>query len=94
MSKGPKWKYSQEIFLRLNYGRQTYKDMQKFMPARSEKAISNMAVKMGLSNKRNWNPYECIIALYYPNKIGEKLINRSRNALKIKKCRLIKSYSN
>jgi hypothetical protein len=94
MSKGSRWKYSQEIFLRLNYGKQTYRKMQKFMPERSEKAISNMAVKLGLSSKRNWNPYECIIALYYPNNTGEQLINRSKNALKIKKCRLIKSYLN
>lgn len=93
MSKGKKWKYSQELYLKLNYGHKTYKQMQKFMPERSEKAISNMAVKLGLSNKKNWTPYESIVALYYPNKIGERLTNRSKNALKIKRCRLIKSFS-
>ena len=72
----------------------TYAEMRKFMPEHSEKAISNKAVQLGLSYKQNWNPFECLVAIYYPNKTGELLINRSINALKIKRCRLIKSLSN
>lgn len=94
MPKGIKWKYSQELYLKLNYSRMTYIEMRKFMPEHSEKAISNKAVELGLSDKQNWNPFECLIALYYPNEKGKKLIHRSINALKIKRCRLIKSFSN
>jgi hypothetical protein len=94
MPKGIKWKYSQIVYLKLNYGRMTYAKMRKFMPEHSEKAISNKAVELGLSDKQNWNPFECIVAIYYPNKTGELLTNRSTNALKIKRCRLIKSLSN
>ena len=72
----------------------TYAEMRKFMPEHSEKAISNKAVELGLSDKQNWNPFECIIAIYYPNQKGKQLTNRSINALKIKRCRLIKSLSN
>lgn len=94
MPKGKKWKYSQILYLKLNYGKMPYSEIKKFMPEHSEKAISNKAIKLGLSNKQNWNPYECLVSLYYPNKIGEKLTNRNKNSLKIKKCRLIKSLSN
>ena len=94
MPKGIKWKYSSELYLKLNYGKITYSEMRKFMPEHSEKAISNKAVELGLSNKQNWNPFECIVAIYYPNKTGKQLTNRSVNALKIKRCRLIKSLSN
>ena len=94
MPKGAKWRYSRILYLKLNYGRMTYAEMRKFMPEHSKKAISNKAVQLGLSYKQNWNPFECLVAIYYPNKTGELLINRSINALKIKRCRLIKSLSN
>ena len=94
MPKGAKWRYSRELYLKLNYGRMTYSEMRKFMSEHSEKAISNKAVKLSLSDKQNWNPIECMIAIYYPNAIGRKLTNRSINSLKIKKCRLLKLLSN
>jgi hypothetical protein len=87
-----KWKLSELYYLKINYGLKTYKEMQKEMlQYHSIKAISNKAVSLNVSNKRNWHPIESIIALYYTDK---KLTNRSINSQKIKKCRLIKSISN
>lgn len=92
-----RWKMSELYYLKLNYGLKTYEQMQKEMLGyHSVTAISNRAVKLQLSNKTNWSPIENIIALYYHPQKGFEILNkrRSKNSLKIKKCRLLKLLSN
>ena len=80
MSK--KWRYSEELYLKLNYGHQTYAEMQGFIK-RPVKQISSKAVRLGISKKRNWSKEEIALA-----KNGELPINRNYNSWKIKKHRI------
>ena len=82
------WKYSEILYLKINYGKISYKKMLKWMGKHSEKTISNKAVSLGISNKRNWSEKEIEILRNNSPKIASKIINRSVNACKIKKSRL------
>jgi len=93
-----KWKLSDKVFLRINYGKMPYKQMQKvgYMRDKSDKSISRMAVKLGLSRKRNYTREEQeYIQQFHPKEVAA-MLGKTENAIKIKKSRLcntIKSAS-
>ena len=83
------WSEEEKQYLKNNYGILTYKEMiDSFLFGRSEKSISNMAVKLGISNKKNYTQTELLRIQSLRTSEVSRLLGRSANAIKIKRSRL------
>lgn len=83
------WRYSSDLYLKLNYETGTVKEMLQFT-GRTERAVYERVRKLGLQKTPNWTKKEIRILRKWGPKEASVILKRSYNSCLIKKCRLCK----
>ena len=83
------WRYSSDLYLKLNYESGTVKEMLPFT-GRTEKAVYERVRKLGIQKIPNWTEDETDTLFTHGPYESSKLLKRSYNSCLIKKCRLCK----
>lgn len=84
-----KWKYSQTLWLQLNYLSFNIADARSFIK-KSDKSIYNMKAKLRLITEPNWTDEEIKILMDEGPEQASFKTNRTLNSCRIKKSRLCK----
>ena len=84
-----KWRYSSDLFLKLNYETGTVKEMLEFT-GRTEKAIYERVRRLGIQKTPNWKDQEINTLITQGPYQSSLILKRSYQSCLIKKCRLCK----